>query len=121
MSDPATRSFDGARCKDLPCIRQGCYTSAYDDCDTRHLACGDFTLARVDARTHFDPERPHALDDRLSAADGMSRAVERREEPVAGSVDLFPAVVGQLAPDERVVALQEVGPGTVAKLRPTRG
>ena len=50
-------------------------------------------------------------------ADGARRPVERREEPVAGRVDLAAAEALELAPDERVVPLEQVAPAPVAELR----
>ena len=56
-----------------------------------------------------------AVDDRQSAPGGACRAVERREEPVAGRVDLDPAIAGEQAANGRVVPLHELPPAAIAE------
>jgi len=46
-------------------------------------------LPGVDARAHLEPELTNAADECLGAADGPRRAVEGREEAVAGGVALL--------------------------------
>src|SRR4029079_16355253 len=52
------------------------------------LLVDDPALAGVEGGAHLEPERAHALDDRLGTADPPRRPVERGEEPVAPSVAL---------------------------------
>ena len=51
------------------------------------------------------------------AADRARRAVEGREESVAGGVDLVAAVAQRLPADERVMPLEQLAPAPVAERR----
>src|SRR5206468_2107513 len=68
-----------------------------------------------------DAELANAVDDRACATDRSRRSVERRQEAVAGGVDLATAEPGELAPDDRVMPFEEVAPGAVAELERLRG
>ncbi len=70
----------------------------------------------MEAGAHLEPERAHALDDRLGTADPPRRSVERGEEPVARRVELPPAVPGKAPADDGVVLLHQIGPAPVAEL-----
>ena len=73
-------------------------------------------LAGVDAAAQLDAELRDPLVQRLGAAHRHRRAVEGRQRPVADVLDDPPAVLGDDAVDERVVALEHLAPGTVAEL-----
>jgi triosephosphate isomerase (TIM) len=70
----------------------------------------------VEPGTHLDPQRRHGVHDRARAADAARRAVERREEAVAGGIELAAAVAGEAAADCSVVLCDELGPVPVAEL-----
>jgi hypothetical protein len=78
------------------------------------LALVELALADVDSDPRFEAERSDAVDDRLRRPDRACRAVEGREEPVAGGVALVAAEPGELPADDRVVAGEQVAPGAVA-------
>src|SRR5881392_3213510 len=63
----------------------------------------------MQSRAHVETDTANAFDDRAR------RTVERREEPVTGGVDFVPAKSLQLAPDDGMVALEEVSPRAVAE------
>ena len=70
----------------------------------------------MDPRPDLDAEALDVADDLLGAPDGLGRLVERGEEPVAGGVDLPPAVLLETATDERVVGVDDLVPPLVADL-----
>src|SRR6185503_6819249 len=53
-----------------------------------NLVTMQLDLARVEACAHVESERPDSLGHRAGASDGARRPVERREEAVAGRIDL---------------------------------
>src|SRR5689334_15963464 len=63
---------------------RGCDAGADVYGDAADVAVGLLDLAGVQARAHVEPERSRAVADRERAADRARRAVEGREEPVAG-------------------------------------
>src|SRR5712691_5368544 len=84
-----------------------------DPCD---LAVNKLALAGVETRTHVEPQPLDSLGDRAGAADRPRWPVEGGEESVARSVDLRAAGERELAPDQRVVPLEELAPARVPKL-----
>ena len=68
-----------------------------------HLAVVEFALAGVDARAQFESEIANALDECLGTANGPCRAVEGREEAVAGGVALLATEAGQLTANQSVM------------------
>jgi hypothetical protein len=62
--------------------------SADVDGNPRDLVSDDLALSRVQSGAHLDPELAHRFDDRVRAANGADRAVERGEEAVPRGVDL---------------------------------
>src|SRR6478609_10247239 len=58
------------------------------DGDAGDFAIGDLALASVNSGTDRHAQLTHLVDDRLRAANRPCRAVEAREEPIAGRVDL---------------------------------
>src|SRR5437870_1084918 len=71
--------------------RQGGDPGADMHCDTGHLAIYELYLPRVAARSDLHAEGADRLNDRQGASESTRRSVERREEPVPGSVDFPPA------------------------------
>ena len=61
-------------------------------------------------------ERPHGIDDRLSAADRSGGTIEGGEEPVAGCIDLLAVEAAELTADGGMVLLQQVAPAPIADL-----
>ena len=113
---PATRSLTVCETRTSPPRAARRDPRADHHREPRDLALVELALAGVDARADVEPELADALDDRLGAADRPRRAVEGREEAVAGRVLLLAAVARQLAADEGVVTLEQLAPGTVAEL-----
>ena len=70
----------------------------------------------MQACADLDPEFAHAFSDRTGTADRARRAVEAREEAVAGDVELRTAKADEFAADECVMALEQLPPGTIAEL-----
>src|SRR5262249_57688450 len=66
------------------------------DGDPSHLFADELTLAGVDAGAHVEAERTRAVADGERAVDCTRGAVEGREEPVTGGVDV--AAAPALAP-----------------------
>jgi hypothetical protein len=80
------------------------------DGDSGDLVPEELALARVQACPNLEPEALDGVTGGDGAADGARRAVEAREEAVAGGVDLPSAEALQLAPYDRVVAPEQLGP-----------
>ena len=57
------------------------------DGDPADVVIEQFALAGVDAGADLDAQRFSICAERLGAADGLRRAVERHEMPVAGALD----------------------------------
>ena len=73
-------------------------------------------LADVEPAADLETELPDRVPDRVGAGEGAGRALEDDQEPVAGGLDLVPSLSPEPAPDERVVALEELPPQAVAEL-----
>ena len=71
---------------------------------------------RCGRRSGLESERLDPRHDRLAAADRPRGTVERCEEAVSGGVALLAAEPPELSPHDRVVAGEQVAPGTVAEL-----
>src|SRR5215471_19200370 len=84
--------------------------------DTAHFPLYHLALARMQARADLDPESSDALRDRSRAAHGTRGAIEASEESVPGDVELRAVEASELAADERVMALEQLPPRTIAKL-----
>ena len=104
------------RHEDLRGGRQGAHPRADVDGDPPHLPVDRLDLSCVNAGSDLQTDIGHRLGDRLGAAHGASRPVERREELVACGVDL----VAPEPPEERthhaVMALHERAPARIAHL-----
>ena len=86
------------------------------DRDPADLAVDGLDLAGVDAGPDLDPEVPDAGSDGLGAMDGTGGSIERREEAVAGRIDLRAREPLKLASDDLVMGRDEVAPGGIADL-----
>ena len=86
------------------------------DGEPAHLVADLLDLPRVQTCPDVDAERSNGLNDRTRAPDAPSRAVEAREEPVAGRVDLGAAVAREKATDDRVMPFEYVAPRSVSEL-----
>ncbi len=75
-----------------------------------------FELTRMASDTHLDTELAHAVDDLRGAFHGARRSVERREEPVAGGVDLGSAEAHERRPHLPVMGCEQLPPSRVADL-----
>lgn len=80
-----------------------------------------FALAGVQASSQLGADLGDCVADRAGAADRPRGAVERREEPVRGRVELPPAEARELRSHGFVVASDEVVPGAIAELDGPRG
>src|SRR4029453_7118834 len=81
------------------------------DRQASELAVDDVAFPRVHADANAEPERADGLLDRACAADRARGSVEARcEEAVAGGVDGLPLIARELAPNDRVVLLEQRGP-----------
>ena len=99
--EPATRSRVVADASTSPA--PACGRDRARRCAPRSRAASrrrPLDLARVNARAHLEPELGQAVADRERAADRARRAVEQRQEPVAGGVDLLAAEALELAPHQ---------------------
>src|ERR1043165_5417836 len=66
--------------------------------------------------SHFDAKIAHDVPDRGGAANRADRTVESGEEAVPGRVQFAAAEAIQLSTDERMMALEEVRPGSISQL-----
>src|SRR5579862_1986734 len=69
----------------------------------------------MQAGTKVEAEFGDVGDDCLRTADGPRRAIEGREEAIAGGVELLSAETGELASHDRVVLREQVAPLPVAE------
>ena len=70
-------------------------------------------LAGVDACAHLEAEITNGVDECLGTPNGPRWAVEGREETVARGVALLATESGELSPNESMVALEQLAPGTI--------
>src|SRR5688500_827994 len=92
------------------------------DGDAAYLAADDLDFTHVNGDPDLDLERLERLEDRPGTVDRLRRTLEHDEEAVAGRIELAPRETLQLAPHDRVVALEQLPPATVAQLaRQLRG
>src|SRR6266540_3187475 len=100
----------------LPGGRSRGHARADVDCDAADLVAEELTLPGVHPAADLETEVANCFGDRLRTHDRARRAVECGEESVAGVVDLAAPEPVELATDERVMTLEELGPGVVAHL-----
>src|SRR6185295_17514204 len=85
------------------------------DRDTAHVASRDLDLARVNAGSDLETQRPHGVDRGLRAPDRPRRAVEDREEPVSRRIDLPTAVLRELGSNDGLMRCEQLLPPRVAE------
>src|SRR5262249_9813903 len=81
------------------------------------LVARELDLAGVEPGANVKTERVDAVAHRARAADRAGGAVERGENPVARGVDLAAPEAAELAPEDRVVPLEEIPPAAIAQGR----
>src|SRR5262249_27959405 len=109
--------LDGARDEHLVRLGEGRDPGGDVHRDAGELAVDELGLACVEASSDAEAESADRLGDRRGAADPARGAVERGDEAVAGGADLLTAEALELAPHQRVVALEEIAPLAVAEPR----
>jgi hypothetical protein len=119
--DPANEILDRARDENLTRVGPSGDPRTDVHGDAGDPVVSELDLAGVEPRPDLEIQRSHRRNNRLSAADGPSRAVERCEEAIAGRIHLTAVEPLQLAPDSRVMLLDEVPPATIPELRGSGG
>ena len=71
--------------------------------DARQLRAKELRLSHVETGSDIDPQFPDRVGHPAGTADGIGRAREGREEPVARGIQLPPFEPFQLAAHDRVV------------------
>ena len=106
----------GARHHDLAALRDRRDPGARMHGNPGDLAVRDLAFPGMQARTDGDAQLSDTVDDGAGATDRACRPVEDGEKAVAGGVDLAAAESRQLAPDDRVMTLQQLAPGAIPEL-----
>jgi hypothetical protein len=88
ISEPAARSFDGARDEYLSRLCLLGNAGSNRNGDSARLLPHELALPGVKTGTDLEPERAHAIDRRERALDRTARAIESGEEAVPRGVDL---------------------------------
>jgi hypothetical protein len=86
------------------------------DCDASHFVTDQLALPGVKSGADLESERPDCVPDGEAASNASGRAIEGREEAIAGGVDLSPTIALQLLADRSVMPLEKVGPWAVTQL-----
>jgi len=68
----------------------------------------------MEARPNLNSKLMHAFNDRGSATDSASRAIERRKEAVTPPFDALAAETSDLGTDQAIVVVDERPPSCVA-------
>src|SRR5205823_7146036 len=113
---PGDEILHGLRDEHLAAFRSGSGAGADHHREAGDLALVQLAFTGVHACPDLEAEPPDGVDDRGRAADRTRRAVEGRKEAVARGVLLLTTEAVELAPDERVVPLEQLTPGTIAHL-----
>jgi hypothetical protein len=85
------------------------------DGNARDVLSDAFDLSGVNSGAHFKADLANGTHDGGGTPDGPRRAIERRQETIAGCGDLTPVEPIELVADERVVAIKQCAPGMVAE------
>jgi acyl-CoA reductase-like NAD-dependent aldehyde dehydrogenase len=94
-----------------------CARSGHDR-DAGDLPAHDLAFVRMDPGTNTEIVCRRPLDDSMRAGDRSRRPVEAAEEPVAGRIELFAAIAGELAADVRVMPRQDIAPCASPSAKP---
>ena len=70
----------------------------------------------MDPDADIEPDLIHSLDERYRAPDGSRGPVKGDKEPITGSIDLSSSETLELAPDDRIEALEQVSPSPVPEI-----
>src|SRR5581483_4646450 len=84
------------------------------DGNSADVVSDGFDLARMESDAHLKAKGRRVLHDRVRAADGASRTVERGQEAVAERLYLMSAEAHELAPDPRLMLCEQLTPAGVA-------
>jgi hypothetical protein len=112
---PGDEVLDGLRHEHLAFARLGRDARARVHGDPADGIACELDLAGVEPGTHAEPGGGDVLRDGARAADRPRRPVERREEAVAGGVDLAAAKACEVAAHDLVVPLEQIAPAPVAQ------
>src|SRR4029079_3483892 len=107
--------LDGAGRQHFARRRFGCDAGADVHGDAADVVSHALALARVQSGAHLETERTHGIADGQATAHPPGRAVEQREEAIAGRRDVTASEMGELPPDECMVTRKQVGPCPVTK------
>src|SRR5205807_4013564 len=107
--------FDGARGEDFTGTRQSSDPRADVYRKAADVVAHPLALTGMNPGPDFEAGLAETIADRDGAAHGAGGPIERGEESVAGRADLLPAEIRELAPNQRVMLLQDVPPNFVAQ------
>ena len=85
------------------------------NCDAANLPVDDLAFTGVHAGADLEPELVHAVGDRAGTSNRARGAIEAGEEAIPGSVELLTAEAEEFVTDERMMALEQLTPATVAE------
>src|SRR5215207_1581679 len=116
--DPRARDEVAHRARDEDLVGRGESGDAGPDAerDPGEVLAVALDLPGVEPRAHGEAEAPQPAADRRGAADPAARALEGRQEAVAGRVDLVAAEALELVAHEAMVGVEQVPPAAVAQL-----
>ena len=93
--EPATRSRNVWETRIRPASGKATDARADMHRDSREIVSDDLAFAGMQAATDLKPERMYRISNCAGTANGARGAVERREETIAGGVDLASAILLQ--------------------------
>ena len=105
--EPATRSFAG--------IGERCNTSPGVNSDPADIVADQFALAGMKPGTDLDPETLDFFYNGTGAANATRWAVKSSEKAVAGGFHLMAAKAHEIAPDRRVMMVEQIAPALIAE------
>ena len=111
----------GARDEHFTGCGRVCDASPDRNGDPGQLPVVPLALAGVEADAELQAQRAHVRNQRARALDRASWAVERGEEAVSGGVDLLSSELRDPPTDDRVMAFEQITPGSVTELRRALG
>jgi hypothetical protein len=100
---------DGAGYEDFARPGQRRHALSDVNCDSTDILAAKLHLTGVQSSAYFDAESADSRADRLCASHGAGRAVEGRQDAIAGRVHLATAMAVEFPRDEFVMAVEEVG------------
>ncbi len=112
---PRHQVLDGARDQDLRWGGLPRHPPGEGHRDAAHPVVAHLALAGVQPGPGREAEVPGRIGDRFGAADRAGRAVEGRDDPVAGQLERAAPEVAELAGGQGPEAVLEIGPAPVAE------